>query len=82
MELESTLQVTGLILVDHVVLSQVDQHSRNLGKQSLSGRLLGGVAQSLHGVASGLVVQTVVSALGHGLTNSLLRRLMVCHNRF
>jgi len=81
-KLESTLQVTGLVLVDDVVLSQLVQHSGYLGKQSLSGRLLGGVAQGLHGIASGLVIQTVVSTLGHSLTDSLLRRLMVCHNRF
>jgi len=79
-ELSGALQVTGLVLVDDVELSNLIQQGGYLREQCLSGALVGRVAQSLHGVAGRLVEQTVVCALRCGLANALLRRLMVCHN--
>ena len=79
-KLSGALQVTGLVLVDDVELSNLIQQGVYLREQSLSGALVGRVAQSLHGVAGRLVEQTVVCALRSGLANALLRRLMVCHN--
>ena len=73
MQLHGALQVTGLILVNDVQLSQLVEQRGYLRQQSLGSALLGGVAQSLHGVAGRLVEQTVVCALRSGLANALLR---------
>ena len=82
MQSQRTLQVGCLVLVNYVVLRQLVEHRRHLRQQNLGSALLGGVAQSLHGVTRGLVIQTVVCALGDGLANSFLRLLVICHNFF
>ena len=73
MQCKRALEVCGLVLVDNAVLRELVEHRAYLGQQSLGGALLGGVAQSLHGVARSLVIETVVCTLGNGLANSLLR---------
>ena len=72
MQLHGALEVTGLVLMHDIVLSQLIQHRRNLREQSLGSALLGRIAQSLHGVAGRLVIQAVVRTLGDGLTNAFL----------
>lgn len=79
-ELECAFEVARLVLVDDVVLGELVQHSGYLRKQCLRCALLGGVAQCLHSVACGLVIETVVGTLGSCLANSLLRRLVICHS--
>lgn len=80
MELKRALEVAGLVLVHDVVLGELVEHRGYLRQKGLGGALLGGVAQGLHGIAGRLVVETVVRTLRQGLTDTLLRRLMVCHN--
>ena len=72
MQLNCAFEVGCLVLVDNAVLCQLIQHGGNLRKQSLGSSLLGGCAQSLHGVAGSLVIEAVVSALRNSLANSLL----------
>ena len=60
MQLERAFQVTGLVLVDDVVLGQLVQHRRYLGQQRFGSALLAGVAQRLHRIARRLVIETVV----------------------
>ena len=72
MQLNCAFEVTSLVLVDNVVLSQLVEHSSYLWKQCLSSSLLSGVTQSLYSVARSLVIKAVVSTLCSGLANSLL----------
>ena len=65
-------QITGLVLVDDVVLGQLVQHRRYLGQQRFGSALLAGIAQRLHRIARRLVIETVVRTFGNGLANPLL----------
>ena len=71
-QLERAFQVTGLVLVDDVVLGQLVQHRRYLGQQRFGSALLAGIAQRLHRIARRLVIETVVRTFGNGLANPLL----------
>ena len=73
MQLQSALEVGGLVLVHDVVLGELVEHRGDLRKQGLGSALLGRRTQGLHGVAGRLVEQTVVGPLGCGLTNPFLR---------
>ena len=80
MQLNCAFEVTCLVLVNDVKLSQLVQHSSYLWKQCLSSSLIGSVAQCLNSVTSSLVIEAVVSTLRCSLANSLFRRLVICHS--
>ena len=72
MQLERAFQVTGLVLVDDVVLGQLVQHRRYLGQPRFGSALLAGVAQRIPRNARRRVIETVVRTFGIGLENPLL----------
>ena len=78
-QLDTALEVGGLVLVDHVILGQFVQHGSHLREQYERCLFLRGVAQCLHRITGGFMVTLVPGVFHLGLAHSFLRRLMVCH---
>ena len=72
MQLKCALEVTGLVLVDDVVLGQLVQHGGNFRQQGLGSALFRRVAQRLHGIAGCLGIKPVMGTLGDRLANPFL----------
>ena len=68
---ELRLQVSSLVLADHVLASKLVEHSGHLG-HSLGGFLgVGHLANVADSIAHGLAVITVAKTAGLALTDSL-----------
>ncbi len=73
MKLQTALEVTSLVLVNHPGTSQFVEHGGHLGKQSLCSTLIAGVAKRFHGITCRLMIIPVLQPSGFGLADPLFR---------
>ena len=71
MQLDTALEVGGLVLVDHVILGQFVQHGSHLREQYERCLFLRGVAQCLHRITGGFMVILVPGVFHLGLASFL-----------
>ena len=77
--LDAAFEVASFVGVNDVSFGEFVEHGSNLGKESFSGSFICRIAQCFHCVTSCFVIISVPKSAGFGLSDSFLRRFMICH---
>ena len=79
MFLDAAFEVARLIGVDDVAFGEFVEHGSNLWQKGFSSSFIGCIAQCFYGITSSFVIISVPKSAGFSLSDSFLRRFMICH---